>query len=420
MWFKIQGYNFGLCSAVVRYNALAELLTRASVRLLPVVSCHYFDDWCIVEPDFCGRSGAHSLASFFELCGFPLARGQPRLLRDGSPRFDSGGSAMRAKDKSAPSALSNAFLGVVFGFEQFRGTGKLTTSVEQSKIDRARAFVSDALATKLLPSATAASLCGKLRYCASWALGRFGRAALQPLYARAGERRSRARLVSASIEASLHFFQRAFQSSLRRVISVDPATRAPPVLVWSDAMWQADAQEPARLGFVVCVPRAVAPDGTVISEEYWLHSYAVVDDDLRGQWEEREQYITHLELLAAIAVYSTLPDTLRGRDVIHWIDNTGALAILAKSYSADHDAARMVHAWEVINLGVRANTWFEYVRSEANIADLPSRGEYGYLEQELGSSPVLPMLLPSLSGWDQSDIKGTDAPRQRSRKRSRA
>ena len=80
----------------------------------------------------------------------------------------------------------------------------------------------------------------------------------------------------------------------------------------------------------------------------------------------------------------------------------------------------MVHAWEVINLGVRANTWFEYVRSEANIADLPSRGEYGYLEQELGSSPVLPMLLPSLSGWDQSDIKGTDAPRQRSRKRSRA
>ena len=66
---------------------------------------------------------------------------------------------------------------------------------------------------------------------------------------------------------------------------------------------------------------------------------------------------------------------------------------------------------------VRANPWFEYVHSEANIADLPSRGEYGYLEQQLKSELVLPMRLPSLAGWEEQGAGATRSSGPRKRRR---
>ena len=52
----------------------------------------------------------------------------------------------------------------------------------------------------------------------------------------------------------------------------------------------------------------------------------------------RGQYIGQLELLAAVSVYYSLADDLRGSEVIHFIDNSGAMASLVKDYSRDVDA----------------------------------------------------------------------------------
>ena len=43
------------------------------------------------------------------------------------------------------------------------------------------------------------------------------------------------------------------------------------------------------------------------------------------------------------------------------------------------------------------SSWFEYVRSEANIADLPSRNEFGKLI-ELGSV-LVPLRMPQVDDW---------------------
>jgi len=53
----------------------------------------------------------------------------------------------------------------------------------------------------------------------------------------------------------------------------------------------------------------------------------------------KSQYIGQLELLAAITPYTSLGEELRGRRVIHWIDNKSAIAALVKGYSAAPDAA---------------------------------------------------------------------------------
>ena len=92
-----------------------------------------------------------------------------------------------------------------------------------------------------------------------------------------------------------------------------------------------------------------------------------------AKFVRRKQYIGQLELLAAVAAYTTFPELLRGRRVIHWIDNTSALSALTKGYSGVPDSARLVHLFHAWNAGARAQVWFEYVPTDANPADKPSR-----------------------------------------------
>ena len=55
------------------------------------------------------------------------------------------------------------------------------------------------------------------------------------------------------------------------------------------------------------------------------------------------------------------------------IDNSSAVAAAVKGYSYAADSARIVHGLHasLLALGVRA--WFEYVRTDANVSDKPSR-----------------------------------------------
>jgi len=62
------------------------------------------------------------------------------------------------------------------------------------------------------------------------------------------------------------------------------------------------------------------------------------------------------------------------RRTIHFIDNTSAIAGLVKGYSSAPDSGLIVNAFHAYNLGLGAEPFFEYVRSEANVADAPSRG----------------------------------------------
>ena len=120
----------------------------------------------------------------------------------------------------------------------------------------------------------------------------------------------------------------------------------------------------------------------------------------------RKQQIGQVELVGAVAPYLSLPAELAGRRVIHFIDNTSALAALAKGYSGVPDSAHIVHVFHAWAAAASASVWFEYVRSKANIADLPSRfairelwrlfGEFGWK----GVAEVVACVLPSLASFE--------------------
>ena len=53
-----------------------------------------------------------------------------------------------------------------------------------------------------------------------------------------------------------------------------------------------------------------------------------------------------------------------------------------------------------MNAAVRANVWFEYVPSAANIADLPSRGELELLHSERFGAESFPIVWPEVGAWE--------------------
>ena len=70
---------------------------------------------------------------------------------------------------------------------------------------------------------------------------------------------------------------------------------------------------------------------------------------------------------------------------------------IAKGYSAKPDSARIIHAYHALNVKMQAQVHFEWVKSEANIADLPTRGQFELL-QEFASKEI-PLIVPPISDW---------------------
>ena len=95
-----------------------------------------------------------------------------------------------------------------------------------------------------------------------------------------------------------------------------------------------------------------------------------------------------------MVAYTTFPDLLQGQHVIHWIDNESAVYSLVKGYCGAADSARVVNIFHstVSRLGI--TPWLEYVGTEDNIADLPSRGEFGLLYTLGGPDSFRPAVLP--------------------------
>ena len=115
----------------------------------------------------------------------------------------------------------------------------------------------------------------------------------------------------------------------------------------------------------------------------------------------RKQQVGQLELLAAASAYYSLSPWLHKRDVIHFIDNTAAASGMAKGYSSVPDSARIIHAFHALNVNLQTNVHFEWVKSEANIADMPTRNKFELL-LEIGSKQVT-LTSPPMASWRTPD-----------------
>ena len=372
-YITLPGFNFGLVSAVLFFNAVPSCIASAARRLLSLVTDHYFDDFDTVVTPEVGTAGQAALGTLCQLLGFPLS------VR-----------------KHKPAAAVRKFCGVVTDFANLASRGEVSIYIDAGRRDKLVAACTAGM--EALPPSLASRLHGKLLFTLLWSFGRIGRAALQPISNRASSKRLWDSGVTPAIRRALSFLKDVVEQLPPRVLSLDLPLR-PPVLVWSDARFEADSDEPAGGGFVIVVPAEGAEPRRV------LYAFEDTDAAVLGRFiQGKTQYIGQLELLYAVAPYYSAPEVFAGRQVIHFIDNTSACAALVKGYARAVDSGLIVNAFHAFNVGLQADVFFEYVRSKANIADLPSRGdvvELCELLHELGMWPeTIECTLPPFEAWD--------------------
>jgi hypothetical protein len=105
-------------------------------------------------------------------------------------------------------------------------------------------------------------------------------------------------------------------------------------------------------------------------------------------------YITQGELLAPIAALYSAPHRFAGRKVIMFVDNSSALSAIINGYSGKPDLARMVNMFHIATTALCIQIWGEWVPSDANVADIPTRPEKWHLIPEW--VVWMPMKLPPL------------------------
>ena len=108
-------------------------------------------------------------------------------------------------------------------------------------------------------------------------------------------------------------------------------------------------------------------------------------DDIR----HKETFIVLLELVALAAVYSSpVAQFMRGRDVLHFADNQSANCGAVKGRSRSPDLNQIIGELHPKWAELEIRPWVEYVRSAANVADLPSRGGGGNVGRTLGMNAL--------------------------------
>lgn len=144
-------------------------------------------------------------------------------------------------------------------------------------------------------------LAGKLQFTLNWTFGRMGRPAMQPIQRRAADGRSPPpKSCTPAIRRALTYLKSVLVAKPPVEIRLDAPAR-PPVLVWSDAMWEPGKAEPAVGGFVVIVPG----DTDASPERIWYSYAPVPNTTMLAFVPNKRQYIGQLELLWA--VYRTVP-----------------------------------------------------------------------------------------------------------------
>ena len=364
-YYTMDGFNFGISSAVLHFNRHSQNMSMLAKRFFGVCNAAFFDDYDVTEPTFTGASGKQVLRQLHVWLGIPLATG----------------------DKDVAAAAANPFLGVVSDLTRFP-LGEAFMRSKPSRIAKLLSAIEQFMETLETPL-DPLTLFGKLEFTAGSAgYHRLGKAALSTLreWHRQGGT-SPGGVLPVEVLEALQFFHTVLPILPARRFTFGAGRSAlPPIIVYTDAMYEPGSAVPARIGIAYYDP--ADPDLAPSRGEepsLWRHCSAAVPASLIAKLRPRKQQIGPLETLGALVCYLSRPEQFRNRQVIHFIDNTGALFSMAKGYTRVVDAARMVHVFHSLCAAINAQVWFEFVPSGANLADQPSRDELDLLD-ELGST----------------------------------
>ena len=106
---------------------------------------------------------------------------------------------------------------------------------------------------------------------------------------------------------------------------------------------------------------------------------------------KKRQVVGQAELFPCWAAKVLWEDRLRGRPVVHFIDNESAKFALIKGTTGERTSAWIVQQYWKKEVELETFTWLERVPSVSNCADGPSRSAVRAVEFLKGGVPVKPI-----------------------------
>jgi hypothetical protein len=328
---------FGATSSVLDYNRLPELICAFARKFLGIPLHHFFDDiWAFMLESRAGPAYRCAL-EIHEWFGVPLC--DP--LGDKPPKVQ-------------PPTLNLRLLGIIFDLflEEIRNTIERIT-----KLKREIAEIRDS--GSLHPS-KASKLRGKLGFTSSHFFGRVGRAAIRPLHRRQymfdGANR-RTYSLNPSILNSFAFFEKVLR---------EPKSKAMFPVHSRHCVLYTDAEGNGGLGAVLfrayCKAVGYATKASKSNMKFM---------ELGG---ERTVLINPLETFAVLVALHTFKEQLRDTSITIYIDNNTAKSAISNGSSECQVSNQIAGEIWALAYENSMSIWVERVKSELNIADLPSRG----------------------------------------------
>ena len=274
---------------------------------------------------------------------------------------------------------------LLLGLQVCVARGMSTWCVGESKRTQWTRELRQVLINDSLTPGEASKWAGRFAFMNAYVFNRMGRALLRPVIWRQRMHSGSSQLTY-RLRNSLVWFLSVLESGIQRQVSLTRPISSTTVLLYSDA------EGNGSVGGVL-----VFPDDTVTFIRGRIPTY------VQRLLKRRRTNITAYELLAALAsIVALYSDALSGCRLVHFIDNTAALACVIRGFSKQRDLSLISGRfwYELTSLPVLYVA--HYVNSKANLADGPSRNDLKLLRcmnaQEL-TQWSFPSFANGLDSW---------------------
>ena len=272
-------------------------------------------------------------------------------------------------EKDKKMAETFVALGVEFDLsETTMDDPALVVRNKPGRIEEIEKAIKRHLQVGLMSPAEASQLRGRLVFSNSQTFGRMGALAYNYLGQKVAEGGG-AWSMSQDLEWPLEWWLEQVSKAKPRRIPVGKLRR--PVYIFSDGSCEPRKDNPSKLeagyGAVMFDPE----DGTL--ETFGGFIGDPLMELLTDDWTKK-QVVGQAELVPCLVAKKIWKRRLRGRLVMHYVDNEAAKYALIKGTSPTRDSAWLVNEFWKSEAHLGSYSWFERVPSACNCADDPSRG----------------------------------------------
>ena len=342
---QMYGNPFGMSRAVLNFNRLPTLNVAFCRRSMGVMAAAYFDDNLGVDLAIADGTGEAAMVAVFTELGATL-----------SP------------SKAMAPASRRVFLGADIDVGQASRQGVCTIRLKENAKEDMSTMMDDIVTSGVFSSGMASKLRGLLGWACTGIHGKCGRGGQAAFMERQYQEPGHTEIEEKHLEAFNYH---------RLLLAIVPprhlrilGAQGPPLIVYSDAFFKPYDEPPppdgirCRMGWVIFDPAsdALPVGGTMF-----------IDDAMLLKWKPRNQQVFIAETLAVLAASLEHKELFRGRDVIWFVDNIGALQVLIKGNSSQFDAGNVCAAAHLYWASMGTRVWFEWVASDDNPSDGLSR-----------------------------------------------